>query len=111
MSDKPITPPDSLDPAGDNMFQRMSKDFVDAQQTVGRTVQELRVKVRDMHDRLGHCLVELEHKGPEARLDPLIGLHEQGAAVERTARILAAQLESLERGCDAVRGVSRKVRL
>jgi len=111
MSDKIIPPPETLDPSGDHMFQRMSKDFIDAQQAVNRTVQELRVKVRNMYERLGHTLTELEHKGPEARLEPLAGLHEEGAAVERTARILSDQLEHLERGCDAVRGVSRKVRL
>ena len=102
-------PPAGPAPAGRSpLLQRLSHEFINAQNSVERTVHERRGKIRLAHDRLGHALKSLENAGAGAELDGLVGLHEDGAAIERLARLLEDQRELLESSIDSCRAVSRR---
>ena len=90
------------------LLQRLSHEFINAQNSVERTVHEMRAKIRLAHERLGQALNSLESDGAGASLDGLVGLHEDGAAIERLARLLEDQRELLESSIDSCRAVSRR---
>ena len=105
-----IPPPESIPTAVGRspLLQRLSHEFINAQNSVERTVHEMRGKIRLAHERLGKALKSLETEGPGAQLDSLVGLHEEGAAIERLARLLEDQRELLESSVDSCRAVSRR---
>ena len=106
-----VSAPDPRHRDAEVMFRDMSQDFVQAQQSVNRTVNVLRSKMRVMHERLGRSLNALEVHGAGASLVELPGVHEDGVAVERISRQLQDQLESMERAYDTIRAVTRRERV
>lgn len=102
-------PPPDFGPTGRSpLLQRLSHEFINAQNSVERTVHEMRAKIRLAHENLGQTLKSLETEGAAAQLDGLVGLHEDGAAIERLARLLEDQRELLESSIDSCRAVSRR---
>jgi len=99
---RPPTPPAGLRP-DDGIFRRLSVEFINAQNAVEGTKQQLRARLRSMRDRIDRHLQLLEAEGVP---DPgQVGtLHEEGAAVDRMSRVLAEQHNMLE---DALGTVSR----
>ncbi len=102
----PKNPPSS---AGSNaLMQRLSSEFISAQNSMDRTVTNLRTKMRAMGARLEHVLSQLEQEGPTAGVEQLAGIGEEGLAIERLARQLREQKEDIEKSIDAARTCSRR---
>ena len=105
-ADKKSPPPAS---AGSNaLMQRLSSEFISAQNSMDRTVTNLRTKMRAMGARLDHVLRQLEQEGPTAGVEQLAGIGEEGLAIERLARQLREQKEDIEKSIDAARTCSRR---
>ena len=112
MSDTPMSgtaPPHGHGPNGsDLLIQRLSAELVSAQNSMDRTVMDLRTKMRSMIDRLSYTLEDLEQNGPTAGVGRVAGIGEEGLAVERLSRQLKEQKEDIERSIDAARACSRR---
>ncbi len=109
MSDEKNSPVTGSSGVGtSNLMQRLSQEFISAQNSMDRTVLELRTKMRAMHQRLDVVLNELETQGVAAGVERLSGIGEEGLAVERLAKLLRDQREDIESGIDNVRACSRR---
>ena len=110
-SSPPVEPRGSTAPpsAGSNaLMQRLSSEFITAQNSMDRTVTNLRTKMRAMGARIEHVLNQLEREGPTAGVEQLAGIGEEGLAVERLARQLREQKEDIEKSIDAARACARR---
>lgn len=95
--------------AGSNaLMQRLSAEFITAQNSMDRTVTHLRTKLRAVGARVENVLIQLEQEGPTAGVDQLAGIGEEGLAIERLARQLREQQEAIEKSIDAARTCSRR---
>ena len=90
------------------LAQRLSNEFINAQNSMQVTVQELRQKCRGMNERLNMTLESLEADQSGANIDFLAGLSEQAMAAERLARLLVEQRELMEAAIDNTRAVTRR---
>ena len=96
-------------PDGSNrLMQRLSSEFITAQNSMERSVVELRAKLRASAERLRYVLEDLEENGLTARVDRLSGIGEEGMAIERLSRQLKEQKEDIEKSIDAARSCSRR---
>ena len=91
-----------------DLMQRLSQEFIAAQNSMDRTALELRTKIRSMHQKLDILLKELEEQGVTAGVERLAGIGEEGLAVERLSRLLRDQRNDIEAGIDNVRACSRR---
>ena len=91
-----------------SLMQRLSQEFISAQNSMDRTVLELRTKMRSIHQKLDVVLNELENNGVSAGVERLSGIGEEGLAVERLSRLLRDQRNDIEDGIDNVRACSRR---
>lgn len=95
--------------AGSNaLMQRLSSEFISAQNSMDRTVTSLRTKLRATAARINHVLDSLEQEGPTAGVEHLAGIGEEGLAIERLARQLREQKEDIEKSIDSARTCSRR---
>lgn len=112
MSDTPMSgsgaPPGRGATGSDLLMQRLSAELISAQNSMDRTVMDLRTKMRSMIERLSYTLEELEQNGPTAGVARLGGIGEEGLAVERLSRQLKEQKEDIEKSIDAARACSRR---
>ena len=90
------------------LAQRLSNEFINAQNAMQITVQELRQKCRGMGERLNMTLSSLESDQSGANIDLLAGLSEQAMAAERLGRLLIEQRELIEAAIDNTRAVARR---
>jgi hypothetical protein len=90
------------------LAQRLSEEFINAQNSMERTVQELRLKSRALSDRLQQTISDLETARYSADVDQLVGLSEEAMGIERLGRLLVTQRELLEAALDNTRAVTRR---
>lgn len=105
-SNKPVSGSNGVGTS--NLMQRLSQEFITAQNSMDRTVLELRTKMRAIHQKLDVVLMELENQGVTAGVERLAGLGEEGLAVERLSRLLRDQRNDIESSIDNVRACSRR---
>ena len=91
-----------------SLAQRLSEEFINAQNSMERTVQELRQKSRALSDRLHQTISDLETARYSADVDQLVGLSEEAMGIERLGRLLVTQRELLETALDNTRAVTRR---
>ena len=91
-----------------NLMQRLSQEFISAQNSMDRTVLELRTKMRSMNQKIETVLLELEENGVTAGVERLSGIGEEGLAVERLSKLLREQRNDIESGIDSVRSCARR---
>ena len=89
------------------LAQRLSEEFINAQNSIERTVQELRQRCRALNERMHRTLRELEINHSGANVDLLAGFSEDSQSVERLGRLLVDQRELLETAIDNTRAVTR----
>ena len=90
------------------LAQRLSTEFINAQNAMQMTVQELRQKCRGLNEKLTMTLAGLESDHSGANVDMLAGISEQAMAAERLGRLLVEQRELLETAIDNTRAVTRR---
>tara|TARA_Y100000592_G_scaffold98127_1_gene170416 strand:+ start:301 stop:675 length:375 start_codon:yes stop_codon:yes gene_type:complete len=90
------------------LAQRLSNEFINAQNAMQITVQELRAKCRGMNEKLNMTLASLETDQSGANIDMLAGISEQAMSAERLARLLVEQRELMEAAIDNTRAVARR---
>ena len=90
------------------LAQRLSEEFINAQNSLERTVQELRQRCRALNERLHRTLRELEVNQSGANVDLIAGFSEESMTVERLGRLLVDQRELLETAIDNTRAVTRR---
>ena len=90
------------------LAQRLSEEFINAQNSIERTVQELRQRCRSLNEKMHRTLRELEVNQSGANVDLLAGFSEESMTVERLGRLLVDQRELLETAIDNTRAVTRR---
>ena len=108
MSDQPEQPTTGSTVGSNQLMQRLSAEFITAQNSMDRTVMDLRTKMRAMGARINAVLAELENEGPTAGVGRLAGIGEEGLAIERLSRQLQSQKEDIEKSIDSARACSRR---
>ena len=89
-------------------MQRLSTEFITAQNYIHSTLTNMRTKMRAMGARIEHVLNQLEREGPTAGVEQLAGIGEEGLAVERLARQLREQKEDIEKSIDGAWACARR---
>ena len=90
------------------LAQRLSTEFINAQNAMQITVQELRQKCRGLNEKLSRILTSLETDQSGANIDILAGISEEAMSAERLGRLLIEQRELMETAIDNTRAVTRR---
>ena len=90
------------------LAQRLSTEFINAQNAMQITVQELRQKCRGLNEKLSRTLTSLETDQSGANIDMLAGISEEAMSAERLGRLLVEQRELMETAIDNTRAVTRR---
>ena len=90
------------------LMQRLSEEFINAQNSIERTRLELTQKLRGLTERTTTALADLDEGGMGARVDALAGIGEESLAIERLGRLFEEQRELIESAVDDIRGVTRR---
>ena len=90
------------------LMQRLSEEFINAQNSIERTRQELTLRLRKLTERTQGALASLDQGGIGAEVDALAGIGEESLAIERLGRLFEEQRELIESAVDDIRGVTRR---
>ena len=90
------------------LAQRLSTEFINAQNSMQMTIQELRQKCRGLNEKLTVALTSLERDQSGANIDMLAGISEEAMSAERLGRLLIEQRELMETAIDNTRAVTRR---
>ena len=90
------------------LMQRLSEEFINAQNSIERTRQELAMRLRKLTERTQGAVEALDRGGIGAEVDALAGIGEESLAIERLGRLFEEQREMIESAVDSIRGVTRR---
>ena len=90
------------------LMQRLSEEFINAQNSIERSRQELGLRLRGLNQRTDQALKALEADGIGASVESIAGIGEESLAIERMGRLFEEQRELIESAVDNIRCVTRR---